>query len=793
VSASPALSGLTAAEVAERVRRGQVNRTPRSEWREYAAIFRRNLFTGFNAMVAPAAVALLIVQEYRAAIAVSGMAILNTLLALIQEIRAKVHLDRLSLLVESRTQVVRDGHLQTVRAGEIVKDDCIFLQAGDTVVADGHVVAEQFLEIDEALLTGESDPVRRHTGDRLLSGSICVAGEGHYRAEEVGPASFANRTSAEARRLHLMSSPATRVINRIVRWLSYTAIALCVVHLIGWWRLGLTDDDVVKRIASTITTMVPQGLVLSATLSFIVGAVAMSRRGAVVQRLNAVETMAAIDVVCTDKTGTLTTNHLVLELVRPIGTSEEVARDALRLFASASIDRNNRNIEAIQRSLGFAAAELIDQVPFKSRNRYSALRVRTAQGPRLFVIGAIEALEPRLEIRIGDALADREMLQSRGLRLLLLTEGPGDQALDGTQLPDVRLRPVALIGLADELRPDTEKVLEALSAQGIEFKVVSGDNPETVQGTVRHLPIPLASCPCVTGDAWSRSTDRDRLVRESGVFGRIAPEQKVEIVEALARQGRHVAMIGDGVNDVLPIKRAELGIAMGSGSPASKTVAGLVLENDRFDLLPETLEEGRTILRNLRRSGKLFLVKNVYAFILILATYCGCGIPYPFVPQQVTLLNWSVIGIPALAIAASRERPLRAITGSLFWDFASFALRTGVVFGVGGVFLLWHMTHVYPGDPNVQRTIFLSMLILLGITTLFRALRDGDPNGRDDRFRLLGLLAIPVYLTAMYVPPSAYFFEMTPLGLGHWGWALAYAGGCWAATLVADRVFPRPV
>ncbi len=790
------IPGLSAHEVADRLRRGLGNRSPRADLRDYALIVARNLFTGFNAMVAPAAVLLFVLGDYRAAVAVSGMAIVNTALSLAQEIRAKIHLDHLSLLTESKVRVRRDGHAMETPAGSVVQDDCVLLQAGDTVVADGPILESQSLEIDEALLTGESDPIRRNVGDRVLSGSVCVAGEGLYRAEAVGAASFAQKTSAQARRYHVASSPLTRSINRIVRLLSYTAIGLCVVHFLGWMFQGVSDDEAVRRVAATITTMVPQGLVLAATLSFIVGAIAMGRRGALVQRLSAVETMAAIDVVCTDKTGTLTTNQLTLDFVHALD-SEDAARDALRLFASAAIDRANRNIRAIQASMGTVPFELLDQIAFKSRLRYSALRVADAGSPRLLVLGALEALGDRCDALRANAAFDElvRTSQERGLRLLLFAEGPGDTSLAGAdELPACDLRPLALVGFADELRPDAGRVLEALHAQGIQFKVISGDNPATVQGTVRHLDLPIARDPVIAGDELMKSPDRAALIRERGVFGRIAPDQKVMIVETLQAHGHRVAMIGDGVNDVLPIKIADLGIAMGSGSPASKTVAGLVLNGDRFELLPEILEEGRTIVRNLRRSAKLFLVKNVYSLLLILASYAGLGLPFPYVPQQVTLLNWSVIGIPALAIAMSRQRANRVSHQPFLAEVLSFALRTGVIFGVGGVAILWSATHWYPDEIRVQRTLFLSMLILLGITTLFRALTDGEPAGSsgDRGFRLLGLLAIPVYLAAMYIPPAQRFFELAPLGVIEWTIVIAFAGACWLATLAADSASHAP-
>ena len=417
------LTGLTAAEAAERTRRGEINRLPRTRTRDYLAILARNLFTGFNAMVAPAAIALALLRDARGAVAVSGMAILNTGLALVQELRAKRHLDRLSLLSESRVRVLRDGIPVEISSGDVVRGDCVHLSAGDTVVADGPVLAETTLEIDEALLTGESDPVRRQVGEPLLSASVCSAGEGYYQADAVGPAAFANRVSAEARRFRLLSSPATRAIDRIVAGLSYAAIALCLLHLAGWWWFEVPERDAIRRVAATITTMVPQGLVLSATIAFLVGAIAMGRRGVLVQRLSAVETMAGIDVVCTDKTGTLTTNHLTVDRIEPLSKTLDDARRDLQLFASASVDQANRNIAALRRTLGDAAATVLEQVPFKSRQRFSAVRLKTDAGPRLLVFGAPETLRPHLDPPIA---VDIEALQRRGLRVLLLAEAASE-------------------------------------------------------------------------------------------------------------------------------------------------------------------------------------------------------------------------------------------------------------------------------------------------------------------------------------------------------------------------------
>ena len=300
-------------------------------WLDYARILSRNIFTTFNALVTPAAIALFLLDKYQGAIAVSGMAIVNTAVGLIQELKAKHQLDKLAILVETKARVRRDGRDQEIPAADVVLDDIVLVANGETIVADGTVAESRFLEVDEALLTGESDPVRRQVGEAVLSGSFCVAGEGSYRAERVGGEAFAQSTAMQARHYRYTPSPLTKTINLLIHLLTWTAVGLCLIYLLLWWA-GRTFEqgELVENMAATITSMVPQGLVLTATIAFTFGAVQMSRRGAVVQRISAVESMAAIDVICTDKTGTLTTNRLRLDQVRPVGQME--AKECERLL-----------------------------------------------------------------------------------------------------------------------------------------------------------------------------------------------------------------------------------------------------------------------------------------------------------------------------------------------------------------------------------------------------------------------------------------------------------------------------
>src|SRR5262249_24717861 len=499
----------------------------------------------------------------------------------------------------------------------------------------------------------------RQPGDPLLSGSICIAGDGSYFAERVGGEGFAQRLATEASQYRYAPSPTQRALDALIRVLTAIAIALCAFYVALYYIRGFPAESLWEMIAATVTSMVPQGLVLMATLAFTLGALRLSARGAVVQRLNAVEAMASIDVLCLDKTGTLTTNRLTLARVRPIGADEVEVRDRLRVFASASLDAGNKTIAAIRAVLGDAPVEVIEQLPFKSQNRFSAVRVRRGgDGEDVLVLGAFEALASRFEELAAAESVWRELLPS-GLRLLLFAE-----ARDDTQpiaLDNCRLRPLAIVALSDELRPEAGPVLSELAAQGIELKVISGDNPETVKATIAQLPAPLPE--------------------QVAVFGRVTPHQKLDIVKDLQAERHAVGMIGDGVNDVLPIKRADLGIAMGAGSSAARTVAGLVLETNDFTLLPQALAEGRAIVHNLRRAAKLFLLKNVYSLLLIVAGLGVFGLGFPYLPQQVTLLNLLTIGGPAFLIVLGRSPVGRPVRRGFLSDVGLFALIAGVATG----------------------------------------------------------------------------------------------------------------
>jgi cation-transporting ATPase E len=754
--------GLTLAEVAERVASGHVNRPPTNDWWPILDILRRNVLTLFNALVVPAAIALFVLGDYRGAWAVSAMAVANLAIGLTHEFRAKRHLDQLSLMGETRVRVRRDGYENSIPSGEVVRDDLVLLTAGDVVVADGPVIRSEYLELDEALLTGESDPVPRNAGDTVQSGSVCVAGVGSYRAERVGVEAFAVRTAASARKYQYVPGQTQQTLDWLVKILTATAVALCLGYVALSYGREISNTELVQMVAATITSMVPQGLVLMTTLVLVLSAVRLSGRGAVVQRLSAVEGLAAVDVLCTDKTGTLTTGRQILDRIVPFHEPKEHVKVWLSFVAASSVDQRNKSIEAL-RALTVdqpAQAEILDQLPFQSQNRCSAILCRAGGELKLFVLGSVEKLAKQFSESDRECVTrDWHALLPTGLRLLAFAEGlPQAESLNG-RLPDIPLRPLALIALNDELRPDVQSILAQFAAQGIRVKIVSGDHPETVHSLASKLGDSFATETVTTGDQWSADSDRSSLAERCDVFGRVSPEQKLALVETLQNNGHSVGMIGDGVNDILPIKKAHFGVAMGAGSPATKRVAGVVLESNEFASLPVVLGEGRRVVQNVRRAAKLFLLKNVYTVVLILVAVGVMGLPFPYLPQQVTLLNALTIGGPAILILANRRGSSPAIRTRFFADVGRFVLTAGLSTSVMGLAVYLDSSPRNHTDPEFARTMLLTTLILAGLGHAVIA-----TWGQRWIFAWC-ILAIAIYLAVLSIPPVTYFFALTPLSI----------------------------
>ncbi|WKX71017.1 HAD-IC family P-type ATPase [Streptomyces sp. XD-27] len=681
--------GLTAAEVAARVARGEVNDVPVRSSRSLAEIIRANVLTRFNAIIGALFLIILVVGPIQDGL-FGFVIVANTAIGIVQELRAKKTLDSLAVIGEARPTVRRDGVATEVPTAAIVLGDLVELGPGDKAVVDGRVVEADGLEIDESLLTGEADPVLKQPGDPVMSGSFVVAGGGAFTATKVGREAYAAQLAEEASRFTLVHSELRSGINRILKYVTWLMVPAATGLVIS--QLIVEEDDwreAVRRMVGGIVPMVPEGLVLLTSMAFAIGVIRLGRKRCLVQELPAIEGLARVDVVCLDKTGTLTEGGMDVTELRPLDDELRDEQLGQVLGALGSSDpRPNASLQAIIDAYpdgndgahddGHDAGGRDDErddgrrddahlgghegwrstgtLPFSSARKYSGATLRAPGGrqpdPRsaTWLLGAPDVLLPE-----GDpVLAGIEELNAQGLRVLLLART--ERSLDDPRVAD-DARAVALVVLEQRLRPDASDTLRYFADQDVAAKVISGDNAVSVGAVAGKLGLPGADRPV---DARRLPAERDAMataLEGAAVFGRVTPQQKRDMVGALQSHGHHVAMTGDGVNDVLALKDADIGVAMGTGSEATRAVAQIVLLNNSFATLPSVVAEGRRVIGNIERVANLFLVKTVYSVLLALLVVCS-QVPYPFLPRHLTLLSTLTIGVPAffLALAPNKER-----------------------------------------------------------------------------------------------------------------------------------------
>jgi len=643
-------TGLTAAQVAERVAAGQVNRVDQQTSRPLSAIVKANVFTRFNAILGVLFVAVLAVGS--PADALFGLVIVwNAAIGIVQELRAKRTLDRLAVLNAPSARVVRDGVEHDLALSEVVLGDLVRLRAGDQVPTDGSVIDADGLEVDESLLTGESDAIDKGVGTEVLSGSIVVAGAGSFQTTAVGADSYAQRLAAETKRFTKTRSELMTGIDTILRYISWALLIIGPILLISQLTRGNegTSDAVVGTVAALVG-MVPEGLVLLTSIAFFVGALSLARRKVLVQELPAVEGLARVDVVCLDKTGTLTDGAISFASMECVdGVDPDRATAALA--ALADDPHPNATLGAL--AAAFAGSEgwqRTASVPFSSARKWSG---STFDGHGSWIMGAPEIIlgacspDPDLRAKVDE-------LSSSGRRVLLVAQS--DAPLEGEQLPP-GLTPAAVLTFEERVRPDAEETMRYFESQGVGLKVISGDNPRTVGAVAERVGVPDVGTPMDARTLPSEPAALAEVIDTTTVFGRVTPNQKRAFVHALQERSHVVAMTGDGVNDALALKDADIGVAMGNGAPATRAVAQIVLLDGRFSVMPRVVAEGRRVIANIERVASLFLIKNVYSAVLAVVV-AVVAVPYPFLPRHLTLVSTLTIGLPAfvLSLAPSNER-----------------------------------------------------------------------------------------------------------------------------------------
>ncbi|MGH3309815.1 MAG: cation-translocating P-type ATPase [Streptomyces sp.] len=783
-----ASGGLSTAEVDARIARGEVNDVPTRSSRSATEIVRSNVFTRFNAIIGVLFVIILVVGPVQDTL--FGFVILaNTLIGIVQELRAKRTLDNLAVIGAARPTVRRDGRAVGLPTHRIVLGDLIELRPGDKCVVDGEITESDSLEIDESLLTGEADPVIKHPGDRIMSGSFVVAGVGAFTATRVGRAAYAAQLAEEASRFTLVHSELRSGINTLLKYITWVIVPTGAGLVVSQFVIGRNDvETAIRRMVGGIAPMVPEGLVLLTSIAFAIGVVRLGRRRCLVQELPAIEGLARVDVVCLDKTGTLTEGGMDVAEVRvlqdggePAGSAYAERRDRIErvLAALGSVDpRPNPSMRAIVDAYAGrhdSSWQTVRSLPFSSARKYSGAAFVEPDGTRgTWLLGAPDTLLPAGH----PTLTQVDRLSREGLRVLLLagTEREPDA-------PDAAAgaTPAALVVLEQRLRPDAAETLRYFADQDVSAKVLSGDNPISVGAVAAKLALPGAQTPVDTRGLPDDPEERARALTDGTVFGRVSPREKQRMVDALQSHGHHVAMTGDGVNDVLALKNADIGVAMGTGSEATRAVAQIVLLDNSFATLPSVVAEGRRVIGNIERVAHLFLTKTVYSVLLAVLVICW-QVPYPFLPRHLTLLASLTIGIPAffLALAPNHERAQPHFVRRVM----RYAVPAGLIGGAAtfAVYLLARHHYSGPGSLRAETSVATLTLFLIGMWVLAIVARPYT-WWRIGLVLTMGLSFVAVLVT----PWLQHFFGLRLVGTAMPWWAVVWAAGAGVALELAWR------
>ena len=764
------ISGLSTVEVDTRIRDGQVNHAPEATSRSFGSIVRANVFTWFNGLIGSLWIIMLTVAPIQDSL-FGFVIVANTLIGIIQEYRASRTLARLAVIGETKPVVRRNGVDEAISPSEVVLDDCIVLTPGAQLVVDGVILESDGLEIDESLLTGEADPVDKVSGDSAMSGSFVVAGSGIYRATRIGRDSFAAGLTEQAKKFQVTNSELRTGINNFIRFISFVIIPVGLLLLISQLiRADLPIKEAIRGTIAGVVTMIPEGLVLLTSIAMAVAVIKLAQQRVLVQDLPAVEVLARVDTICVDKTGTLTEPGMQLQDVILLQDCPDI-NDVLGALGAAETSPNP-TIQAIARAHGDPGWQTESVIPFSSARKWSAAAFVEHGG---WLIGApdVLALDDSVTRNHADALS------ADGARVLLLARALGTPDADQGPGP---LQSVALVVLNQVVRPDAPETVRYFLDQGVQVKVISGDNPTTVGAIATIAGVPGADEPI---DARDLPTDTDELaavMATKSVFGRVTPAQKQQMVDALHLRGSTVAMTGDGVNDVLALKNADLGIAMGSGSDATRAVAQLVLLNDKWSVMPSVVARGRQVLGNIERVSDVFLTKSVYATIISIATGVF-AVAFPFLPRHLTLVGALTIGIPGffLALMPNTER----FRPGFFRRVLLFSVPAGVI-AAFSAFASYAVALTLEEPVGSAQSAATVTLFIVAVSVLAQAARPLNPIR-------IGLVAamIAAFTLVLYVPAASEFFALS-LGPERYGVVAVGMGALgavlvWIAGSITDR------
>ena len=760
--------GLTTEEVNERKRNGLSNKTSKIKSKTLPEIIIENLFSVFNIIIFLVVVFLFYFYLRSAdkrlmmdSVGVTIVAFVNTILAIFQEIRAKMALDKVSLMLQKTTVVLRDGKETTIDNNEIVLDDVVSLKRGDQVIADGRVLYSLKIHVDESLITGESLHLSKKEDDNLFSGSFCVSGSGYYTVEKTGDECYAAVITKMAKKYKFSSTPLQGKIDLIVKFLFVTALVLVALELIFGRTASYGEVHMIRKIASIIIALIPQGLVLMISVIYAYGVLRISKIGAIINKLNAIESFSNIKVVCMDKTGTITRNNLAVNEINylPCNYIESTLKKILSSYALSSSEQNE-TIRAVSLIDSAVKAEIIDELPFSSELKFSAAKLSIPEygiQKKTFILGAYDSL-----IKMAAEPVSEDVIESKNLsdfRNLLF-----GQLQDNVFLDDLKnestlpvITPLAVVSINDQVRIDAADTIRIFKEKGIEFKILSGDSPGAVRSILKELNWNILDSEIITGSEIEFIKDEQlyALVKNKVVFARLQPQQKLRIIKSLREQKIYTAMIGDGVNDIPAIKESDIGIAMEEGCKSTKEIADIVLLKNRFSLLPEIFNEGNKIVNTSDAVSKLFLTKNFMVVFITLFSLIFAR-EFPLTPTRISLFNIFAIGLPAFLFTAINTDC--SVKKNFFLEVISFVLVSSLVivsFGYIGELVSKHYFMIKRND------IQLLLLAIFLLTTIFNfvIIVSGSPEKEKKiyllyavAFALLNILlaTIPLHLKLIH-------------------------------------------
>jgi len=758
--------GLSNKEAEARLRK--LGPPPETSSRSTASIVAGNVFTLFNAIIGAFFILDLALGLY--ADSIFGLiAVINSSIGIYQEKKAKETLDEIAVLVAPHAKVVRDGAVVELTANEVVPGDVIQVGPGDQLVADGEAIASRGMTMDESLLTGESDGIKKGEGDQVLSGSFCVSGSGHYVVDAVREESYAGGLAGEAKTFRHPPSPLQEEVNRVIIASTYVMLPLAALLIISLKVRSVGLESAAQTATAGLVTLIPEGLVLLMSVTFAVAAVRLARRDTLVQQMSATESLAAVDTICVDKTGTLTAGALQLTGVEYAdGVDPEAGAKALGRFAASAGDRN-KTLETIAEKFPGRAGKVRSEVPFSSEWKWSGVSLDGGGDGATYVMGAPDILAESGALTLTPRLAGKlEEETAAGRRVVAFGQTsealPSDPAANAVP----RITPLALVVLEETLRPDAAETIAFMREQEVDLKLISGDAAATVTAVAYAVGVPRDAGVVEGPDLPDDEEGLKKAALENTIFCRIKPEQKKALVGALVGAGRYVAMIGDGVNDVPALKRARMAVAMGSGAQVTKGVADVVLLKDQFSRLPEAVGQGRRIARNIHRLGRLYLTKTVYAAALILLVAVP-GFTFPFLPRHLTVAAFLTIGIPSFVLALMpSDGPL--YRGRLLRALAAFAVPAGVATALASIISFFFVDTIAGGTLAEGRTAATSTLIALGLAFILLLERGPGREHIAIQSNMLGMVMAlgGVYAGILALPFLREFFELVLLGPGEW-------------------------